>query len=163
MADGPGRPTKYSQKLADLICERLAEGESVRTVCKAEDMPAPSSVFKWLREVEGFSEQYARAKQEAADAMAEELLDIADDGSNDWMEVQHGDSSFWKTNGEALQRSRLRVDTRKWLMSKMKPKKYGERLSLDTEETIIHKYEELSDEQLEAAIKARKDRTTETS
>lgn len=128
-----GRPSIYTRELADTICERLALGESMRTVCASEDMPAMSSVFKWLREMEGFSEQYARAKQESADYMAEELLEIADDGTNDYMEKERPDgSTFVALDNEHVQRSRLRLDTRKWLMAKMKPKKYGEKLDLTT-------------------------------
>lgn len=128
-----GRPSRYSQDLADNICAELATGKSMRTVCRADDMPAMSTVFKWLRERPVFSEQYARAKAEAADALVEEILDIADDGSNDWMEVhdRDGNATGYKLNGEHVQRSRLRVDTRKWIASKLKPKKYGERVGLD--------------------------------
>lgn len=127
-----GRPSRYSQDLADNICAELATGKSMRTVCRADDMPAMSTVFKWLRERPDFSEQYARAKAEAADALVEEILDIADDGSNDWMEVHDKDGKAvgYKLNGEHVQRSRLRVDTRKWIASKLKPRKYGERLDL---------------------------------
>lgn len=152
-----GRPTTYTQALADRICEEIANGSSVRTVAKSESMPAPSSIFKWLREHKEFSEQYARACEERSEAMSEDILDIADDGTNDWMEVNRRGHQGWETNGEALQRSRLRVDTRKWLMSKMKPKKYGDRLDLNSESTVTHKYEDMTDEQLEAIIKARKD------
>lgn len=128
-----GRPSRYSQDLADNICAELATGKSMRTVCRADDMPAMSTVFKWLRERPDFSEQYARAKAEAADALVEEILDIADDGSNDWMEVhdRDGNATGYKLNGEHVQRSRLRVDTRKWIASKLKPKKYGERIGMD--------------------------------
>lgn len=115
MARGKGRPTTYTQKLADEICEQLALGKSMRTVCAMDGMPAMSSVFKWLREVDNFSEQYAKAKQESTDAMAEELVDISDN-----------------ENMADTQRARLRIDTRKWLMAKMKPKKYGDQLDLTT-------------------------------
>jgi hypothetical protein len=81
-----------------------------------------------------FSNQYAQAKSDAADAMAEEILDICDDGSNDWMTANVGtDQEKVTLNGEHVQRSRLRVDTRKWLMSKLQPKKYGEKLDLNHE------------------------------
>jgi len=128
-----GRPTRYSQDLADTICGELATGKSMRTVCRAADMPAMSTVFKWLRERPDFSEQYARAKAEAADALVEEILDIADDGSNDWMEVhdRDGNATGYKLNGEHVQRSRLRIDTRKWIASKLRPKKYGDRVGVD--------------------------------
>ena len=72
------------------------------------------------------------AKEESADALVEDILDIADDGSNDWMAVHGKDGSeAWKLNGEHVQRSRLRVDTRKWIASKLKPKKYGEKIEVD--------------------------------
>lgn len=133
MAD-PGRPTDYTKELADKICDQLSDGLSLRTVCLDDDMPAKSTVFKWLRTHQEFADQYARAKAEATDAMAEELLDIADDGTNDWMTITlPGGHEKEVLNNEALQRSRLRVDTRKWLMSKMKPKKYGEKLDLTTD------------------------------
>ena len=123
----------YSPELADRICEQVASGKSMRTICEAEGMPSMAAVFKWLRTYPEFVEQYARAKEEAADAMAEDILDIADDGRNDWME-QHGEdgeSVGWKLNNEHVQRSKLRVDARKWLAAKLKPKKYGERIATE--------------------------------
>lgn len=125
-----GRPTKFNQKLANRICAQLAEGISLRTVCLAEDMPNKSTVFNWFRTNKMFLDQYARAKEESADAMSEEILDIADDGTNDWMTVNRGRETVEVPNNEVLQRSRLRVDTRKWIMSKMKPKKYGDKLDM---------------------------------
>lgn len=128
-----GRPSSYTQDLADLICEGLASGMSMRTVCKGEDMPAMQTVFRWLRIHPEFCEQYTRAKAEAADALVEEMIDICDDGTNDWMEVhdKDGASAGYKINGEHVQRSRLRVETRKWIAAKLKPKKYGEKLDLN--------------------------------
>jgi len=123
-----GRPSDYTQETADIICERLALGVSLRTVAKADDMPAMSTIFKWLRENKDFSEQYAKAKQESTDAMAEDILDIADDGTNDYMETEDGRTVY---NGDSVQRARLRVDTRKWLMAKMKPKVYGDKQEID--------------------------------
>ena len=160
MASKTGRPTKYSQALVDKVCDGIIEGNSMRTVCKPDDMPAPSTIFLWLRTHKEFSEQYARACEERTEAMSEDILDIADDGTNDWVTVDTENGSYEKLNGEALQRSRLRVDTRKWLMSKMKPKKYGDKLDLSSESTVVHTYEDLTDEQLEAAIKARENRTS---
>lgn len=130
MAKKVGRPTKYTQLLADKICEQLSEGISLRTVCKAEDMPSAASVFTWLRTKAQFLEQYARAKEASSDAMAEDILDIADDGTNDWMVIHRGGHTTEVPNNEVLQRSKLRVDTRKWLMSKMKPKKYADKLDV---------------------------------
>lgn len=126
-----GRPSDYTQELADRICGQLAEGISLRTVCKGEGMPVASTVFLWLRTHEGFSEQYARAKEESADALVEEMMDIADDGSNDWMEIHDKENVGYRQNGEAINRSRLRVDTRKWVASKLKAKKYGDKQQVE--------------------------------
>ncbi len=127
-----GRPTDYNQEIADKVCERIAEGASMRTVCSPDDMPGLSTVFRWLRIFPEFREQYARATEERTEAMSEEILDIADDGSNDMMTIQKGNASYEIENKEVTNRSRLRVDTRKWLMSKMKPKKYGDKLDMTT-------------------------------
>lgn len=132
-----GRPSEYNQELADRICSQLAMGDSLRTVCKEEDMPSLTTIFNWFRKYPEFLAQYARAKEESADWMADEVLDISDNGANDWMERNYGDESVWVTNGEALQRSKLRVDTRKWLMSKMKPKKYGEKVDVTSDGKAI--------------------------
>lgn len=135
MIDEPnkvGRPEVYTQELADQLCMYLAMGESMRTACAHEGMPAMSTVFTWFRTQPGFTDQYARAKQEASDAMAEEILDIADDGTNDYMTITKGDFEYNVEDREVTNRSKLRVDTRKWLMAKMKPKKYGEKVDITT-------------------------------
>ena len=126
-----GRPSTYSKELADAICERLACGESMRSICKDDAMPAMSTFFKWLREHEEFSKLYAIAKEECAETLFDEILDIADNSTNDWMENNDPDNPGYRLNGEAIQRARLRVDTRKWAASKLKPKKYGERVTQD--------------------------------
>lgn len=125
-----GRPTKYTQELADAICERVAIGESFRKISSSEEMPAISTMFKWMREHEEFSKQYELAKEQCADMMAEELLEIADDGRNDYMEKLDKDDGGvigYQLNGEHVQRSRLRVDARKWIAAKLKPRKYGDK------------------------------------
>ena len=131
-----GRPSDYSPEIADLICERIADGISLREICRTEDMPSKAAVFRWLAAHAEFRDQYARAREAQADALADELLDIADDGDNDWMERkgEDGQSLGWRENGEAIQRSRLRVDTRKWIASKLKPKKYGDKLAVGGDE-----------------------------
>lgn len=129
-----GRPSEYTKEVADLICAELAIGKSLRSVISDNDDVVPSmpTIFKWLRDYPDFLKQYACAKQESADAMAEEILDIADDGQNDWMEkeVGEGGDTIRVVDHEHIQRSKLRVDTRKWLMSKHKPKKYADKLDL---------------------------------
>lgn len=125
------RATIYTEELAALICERLADGESLRTICADPDMPAKSTVFQWLTDNELFRTKYTHAREAQADALFDEMLDIADDGSNDWMEKRNGDGENigWQENGEALRRSQLRVATRQWMASKLLPKKYGDKVT----------------------------------
>lgn len=123
-----GRPSLFSQDLADVICEQLVEGHSLRAICRREDMPAISSVFKWMREHPKFSEQYALAKQEQVDTLADEIIEIADERELERVEVD-GVLMAIKYDAVAVNRNRLRVDARKWAASKLKPKKYGEKVS----------------------------------
>ena len=123
-----GRPTTYSPEVTAAICERITEGQSLRTICADDDMPAKSTVLLWLQKHKEFSDQYARACEARTDAHAEEIIAIADDGANDWMQKHHGDDVRWVENGEAIRRSQLRIDARKWLMGKHAPKKYGDKI-----------------------------------
>jgi hypothetical protein len=123
-----GRPEEYTPDIGDLICAQLAQGMSLRTVCKDEALPCCATVFNWLRKHPEFLEHYEKAKEESADALAEEIIDIADNATNDWMEREgYDEGSGYGLNGEHIQRSRLRVDARKWIASKLKPKKYGDK------------------------------------
>lgn len=117
-------PEGYGQETADAICEQLADGKSLRSICLADKMPCQVTVFKWLANNETFAKQYARAREAQADAIFDECLDIADDGANDYM----GEDE--KYNGDAVARSKLRIDTRKWMAGKLRPKVYGEKLEL---------------------------------
>jgi len=127
-----GRPTKYTQNLAAKICAGLADGKSLRTVCEPDDMPDKSTVFNWLHDNQDFLDQYTRAKEESADLLVDEMLAIADDGSNDLMTIGKGDKSYEIENKEVTNRSKLRVETRKWIASKLKPKKYGDKIDHTT-------------------------------
>jgi len=129
MANG-GRPSDYTQEIADTICLLIAEGQSLRKICTDESMPDKSTVFRWIARNCTFRDQYAQAKDQGAMVWAEEILDIADDGANDYMELldESGDVKGYRLNGEHVQRSKLRVDSRKWLLSKLMPKKYGDKV-----------------------------------
>ena len=119
-------------KLRELILQRIRDGESLRSICKDKAMPARSTVHLWLANVEGFSDHYARACEIRADVYADEILEIADDASRDWITKKNPDGSTYRVlDGEHVQRARLRIDSRKWLMSKMAPKKYGDRIELE--------------------------------
>lgn len=119
-----GQPSKYSQRIADQICESLAEGQSLRRICAADGMPRLSSIFRWLESNQPFREQYARAREIQAETLAAEILDIADESSRDTYVDENGHT---RTDWEVVGRSRLRVDARKWIASKLKPKVYGDR------------------------------------
>lgn len=125
------RPTIFTEELADAICERLAAGESLVRICAGDGFPSETTVYRWLQTNPAFRDKYAQAREVQAERMADEILEIADDASNDWM-VRYtnggGDAPGWALNGEHVQRSRLRIDSRKWLMSKMLPKKYGDKV-----------------------------------
>ena len=128
-----GRPSIYSQEITTAICARIAEGVSLRKICEMDGMPAKPTVFNWLARYPEFVDQYTRAKQQGAEVMAEELLEIADDGTNDWIEKldKDGNPIGEMLNHEHVQRSKLRIDTRKWLLAKLQPKKYGEKIDLN--------------------------------
>ena len=130
-----GRPTTYSPELLLKICSRIAEGESVRTIVKDEQMPSSSTIFRWLldEDKKDFWEQYEKARNIQAELMFEELLEIADDGTNDWMKENRDGSTYYVINGEAMGRSRLRVDVRKWYLSKVLPKKFSDKLDLTSD------------------------------
>lgn len=131
-----GRPSDFTQEVADAICEKLAEGESLRSICYAEDMPACSTVFRWLSLDATFSEQYARARESQADALFDEILSIADEEKDD------------------VQRSRLRVDARKWMAGKLRPKKYGERQEIEHSGSVELTTKEQRDAAVAAATRA---------
>ncbi len=132
-----GRPTKRNPKREKIILEGVAKGESLRKVCKRAGIET-TTFLDWVRKDDSFALQYARAKEIAAELMADEILEIADDTSQDELFVDQEDASGKSAkrvqNSEFINRSRLRVDSRKWLLSKLLPKKFGEKLEVDTPE-----------------------------
>jgi len=125
-----GRPSAFTQDIADAICAGLADARSLRSICLDDDMPSQSMVFRWLADEQyaSFREQYAHARASQADALFDEMLDIADDASNDFMERKSDKGDGWELNGEHVQRTRLRLDTRKWMAARLAPKKYGDKI-----------------------------------
>ncbi len=118
-----GRPSSYTKGKADAICERLARGESLRTICAGADMPDMVTERRWRRGNEDYRTHYARAREDQARGYADEIMDIADESVETQVEVQD---------------KRVRIDTRKWTLSKLLPKTYGDKLevSADTNLTI---------------------------
>lgn len=118
-----GRHSEFTQETADLICARIIGGDSLRSICAEPAMPGEKTVYQWLAKNSVFAQQYTRAREAQMEAMATEILEICDEKA---------------ATSEAVQRNRLRVDTRKWLMGKLQPKKYGDKLELSGEvKTLI--------------------------
>lgn len=124
-----GRPSEYTQERADLICAQIVEGLSLRAICKSEDMPSVATIFNWFRSYPEFLEQYTRAKQEQAETLADEIISIADEAETVVKDQGDGLTAV-VFDSTAVARNRLRVDARKWVASKLKPKKYGDKLEL---------------------------------
>lgn len=127
-----GRPCKITPQLEDYICEEIAKGRSLVSILKAKrGMPDYSTITRHLRRTqelkEGFCMKYARAKEDQADYLFEQILEIADDGTNDTYVDNEGKT---KVDYDHIQRSKLRVDARKWMASKLRPKRYGESTTL---------------------------------
>lgn len=132
-----GAPTIFKQATADEICERIAAGESLRAICRDKRMPAASTVFKWLNDKPDFAEQYAHAREAQADTLADEIVAIADEECTTVRADKHGtraDDGDGNTevvfDSAAVARNRLRVDARKWVASKLKPRKYGDKVAI---------------------------------
>ena len=138
MSDKGGRPTIYSEDLAATILSRMADGEAVAEICRDDDMPARSTVMMWVaQDKNGFMDRYREMMHLRALSWADEITSIADDGLNDWVEMndKDGNAVGYKLNGEHVQRSKLRVDTRKWLLSKLLPQ-YADKQIID--QTVQH-------------------------
>jgi hypothetical protein len=131
---GPGpqplaRTCRYTPELAATICERLADGEALKAICRDSGMPSARTVRQWaIDDREGFAEIYERARHLGCWSIADDLLEISDDGRNDWMRQNGKGDAGWLANGESAQRSRLRVDSRKWLLSKLLPREFGDKI-----------------------------------
>ena len=107
-----GRPTDYTPELAAQICLHISRGDSLRSFCRAPDAPDASTIYDWIHRHSEFAKQYARARETQAEHWADELVDLAD-------------------KAEDAQLARLQIDTRKWVASKLLPKKYGERQQIE--------------------------------
>lgn len=107
-----GRPTKYTAELAEVLLSRISSGESVRSIARDPEMPAQSTIFDWALHHPEFSVQYDKAVDVRMEIRAEEIEELAE-------------------TMEDLQRAKLVIDTKKWNMSKLKPKRFGDKLDLD--------------------------------
>jgi hypothetical protein len=120
-----GGQTRYTRAFADRICQRVATGETLRAVCKELRFPR-TTVQEWsINDVDGFAVRYARAREHQAESWADQLVAIADDNADD---VRINEDGREMVDHDHINRARLRVDTRKWLLSKLYPKTYGEKV-----------------------------------
>lgn len=133
-----GRPSTYDPAIADEIVKRISGGKSLRTITAEDGMPSIPCVYDWMDAHPDFAKRYAQAREDRADAIFEETLEIADDGRNDWMERNDPKNAGWVANGEHVQRSRLRVDTRKWFIAKLHPAKYGEQQPVNNTQITVN-------------------------
>ena len=128
--------TEYTAEMGIRICDEIAGGKSVRSICEEDWAPGRRTIFVWLREQPEFKALYDIAVNERCEAYAEEIVAISDDGTNDWMATNDPENPGYRFNGESFQRSRLRVDTRKWIVAKMIPKRYGDKLAVGGAEDL---------------------------
>lgn len=121
-----GRPTKYTVQTAEKICALIASGKTLNKICSVGGMPKIRTIMTWLWDGshEEFRQMYARAREQQAEVMADEIITIADDDSLDEIFTEDGKRL---ENREFINRSRLRIDSRKWVASKLLPKKYGDK------------------------------------
>jgi hypothetical protein len=126
-----GRPTIYTEELADKIFSLMGEGKSLRTICASEDMPNTETIFRWLRKDAQFSEQYARACENRTESQLELLNELGDTA------IELSQDTGEKRAGAVVQAVRLKADNLKWVMSKMKPKKYGDKLDMTSDGKAI--------------------------
>ena len=127
-----GRPSTFSQHIADIICIRLSEGESLREIVKTEGMPDRTTIYDWLMKHEGFANQYTRAREEQADTYADEIIAIADEQPEIIAVVDKKTGALieHKLDGAFLQWQKNRIEARKWTAMKLKPKKYGDKMQI---------------------------------
>lgn len=125
-----GRPSAFTQEVADSLCEQIADGKSLREICVDDEMPSRSMIFRWLAADATFRDQYARACDVRTDELFDQMLEIADT-------PQVGSKTVSKATGleiteaDMIEHRRLQVETRKWALAKMAPKKYGDKIDLN--------------------------------
>lgn len=112
-----GRPSIYTDNIFNSICDQLADGKSLKRICEADDMPDKATFYNWINNNQDLLDKYARAKDDASDALAEDIQNIADDVL----------SGKYEPNN-----ARVAIDAKKWIASKLKPKKYGDKIDMTT-------------------------------
>jgi hypothetical protein len=128
-----GRPSSYTFEVSEEICRQMAEGKGLRQICAQEEMPSRPTVLRWIEDNPSFRDRYARARTHCMEWYQEEILRIAFDDSGDL--IIDGDRVM--SGHHVVQRARLKVDSLKWVMSKLAPKKYGDKPVDDTPQPTL--------------------------
>ncbi len=129
-----GRPSIFTQELFDKMILRVTDGESVRSVCRDDEMPCLSTFINWISQNSELMAQYDKATDIRAETIFEEALEIADTVLMGEKVKTSGEGDTLKTEtqtGDMVERAKLKVDTRKWFLSKLKPKRFGDKLDLN--------------------------------
>lgn len=128
--DLPGlvKPRLFTPELLEDIIERIAKGGTLLRICEEPGMPNRNTFHEWLAKVEGAKERYEIAVQRRTERYVEEMTQISDDGLNDTYTDDQGNT---RTMTDVIARSKLRVDTRKWIASKLLPKTYGDKVTTE--------------------------------
>ena len=159
----PGRPSGYTEEIGDQICERLLH-ESLKEICRDEHMPCFTMVFRWIETNLVFRDQYRRARNAQLEVMADEMITLADtcrEGAKTKVtkSLDKDDNEVIHTEiitGDMVERARLQLETRKWLFSKLRPDKYGDRSQVDLRTTVKVDYSKFTTEELEFAERMRR-------
>lgn len=157
-----GRPSEFNQEIADAVCEWISKAKSLRSFCEQPGMPHRTTILKWLQDFPSFATQYARGREEQANYIFEEILEIADEDCTMVRADKHGsrdDDGQGNTevifDSVAVQRNKLRIDARKWMAGKLRPKVYGEKYLAIEPKQAEEKFDDLasySQAELDAAI-----------
>jgi hypothetical protein len=146
---GTGRPSSFTRERGFEICERLADGETLTEILLDKGMPAGSTVRRWRSENSAFRSAYAQAREDQMQAWSDEIIFISDDSTLDYMtKVGRNGREYEAPDHEHIARSRLRVDTRKFLMSKIAPRLYGDKITHEHQGEVTHKHELSSRERM---------------
>ena len=126
---------EFDQDAADEVCARLMDGQSLRAICRDELLPSERTVFNWLSQNETFVQQYARARGVQADVMFDEMHDIADTPVVG-VKTTSKPTGVETTEGDMIDHRRMQIVTRKWMLGKMAPKKYGDKTQIEHSGTV---------------------------
>lgn len=127
-----GRPSSFSQEMAAQICGRIAAGESLNRISKTEGFPDQVTVYRWLASNESFRQMYTQAREEQAETLADEIVDIADaDPEIEQVRDKDGEIVEMRVHAAYVAYQKNRIEARKWVAAKLKPRKYGEKVDVN--------------------------------